>query len=192
MNSKKVMKWVSNLVTAVLMVLLIGMGALVMVTKLSGEEPQVFGYQIKTVLSGSMEPEIRTGSVIAVKLAEEKEHFKKGDVITFQTEENILITHRVTEVVKSGESVMYRTKGDNNNAEDMEPVLSQNVVAEYTGKTVPYLGYFISFAQSKNGAFLLLVPGFLLLLYSGFTIWRAISQIELHQKRPEEATSEKQ
>lgn len=30
-------------------------------------EPQVFGYQLKTVLSGSMEPEIKTGSIIAVK-----------------------------------------------------------------------------------------------------------------------------
>ena len=86
-------------------------------------------------------------------------------------------------MVKSGDSVLYRTKGDNNNAEDMNPVLSENVVAEYTGFTVPNVGYFINFSQSKNGAFLLLIPGFLLLIYSAFTIWKVLSVIELRPKK---------
>ena len=79
--------------------------------------------------------------------------------------------------------MLYRTKGDNNNAEDMNPVMSENVVAEYTGFTVPSVGYFINFAQSKNGALLLLIPGFLLLIYSGYTIWRVLAQVELPQKK---------
>ena len=177
------MKRISSIVSSILMVLLISVASIVVITKISGGEPQLFGYQLKTVLSGSMEPGIQTGSIIAVKQAVAKTSFKKGDVITFQEEENILITHRITEVVKSGDSVLYRTKGDNNNAEDMNPVMSDNVVAEYTGFTVPYVGYFINFTQSKNGAFLLLIPGFLLLLYSGFTIWRALGEIELSPKK---------
>lgn len=183
MKKKKRMKRISSIVSGILMVLLISVASVVVFTKISGGEPQLFGYQLKTVLSGSMEPGILTGSIIAVKPAEDKTNFKKGDVITFQEEENILITHRITEVVKSGDSVLYRTKGDNNNAEDMNPVLSDNVVAEYTGFTVPYVGYFINFTQSKNGAFLLLIPGLLLLLYSGFTIWRALGEIELAPKK---------
>lgn len=183
MKKKKRMKRISSIVSGILMVLLISVASIVVFTKISGGEPQLFGYQLKTVLSGSMEPGILTGSIIAVKPAEDKTNFKKGDVITFQEAENILITHRITEVVKSGDSVLYRTKGDNNNAEDMNPVLSDNVVAEYTGFTVPYVGYFINFTQSKNGAFLLLIPGFLLLLYSGFTIWRALGEIELAPKK---------
>ena len=183
MKKKKRMKRISSIVSGILMVLLISVASIVVFTKISGGEPQLFGYQLKTVLSGSMEPGILTGSIIAVKPAEDKTNFKKGDVITFQEAENILITHRITEVVKSGDSVLYRTKGDNNNAEDMNPVMSDNVVAEYTGFTVPYVGYFINFTQSKNGAFLLLIPGFLLLLYSGFTIWRALGEIELAPKK---------
>lgn len=183
MKKKKRMKRISSIVSGILMVLLISVASVVVFTKISGGEPQLFGYQLKTVLSGSMEPGILTGSIIAVKPAEDKTNFKKGDVITFQEAENILITHRITEVVKSGDSVLYRTKGDNNNAEDMNPVMSDNVVAEYTGFTVPYVGYFINFTQSKNGAFLLLIPGFLLLLYSGFTIWRALGEIELAPKK---------
>ncbi|MBO1911532.1 signal peptidase I, partial [Microvirga sp. 3-52] len=170
-------------VTGILMVLLITVASVVVITKASGGEPQLFGYQLKTVLSGSMEPDIQTGSIISVKLAEDKTKFKEGDVITFMEEEGILITHRITEVMGSGDSVLYRTKGDNNNAEDMNPVLATNVVAEYTGFTLPYVGYFINFSQSKNGAFLLLIPGFLLLIYSAFTIWRVLSQIELSPKK---------
>ena len=182
-KKQKRMKRINSLISGILMVLLISVASVVVITKISGGEPQLFGYQLKTVLSGSMEPGILTGSIIAVKQAVDKTSFKKGDVITFQEEENILITHRITEVVKSGDSLLYRTKGDNNNAEDMNPVLSDNVVASYTGFTVPYVGYFINFTQSKNGALLLLIPGFLLLIYSGFTIWRALGEIELAPKK---------
>lgn len=182
MNKKKMMKRINSIVSTILMVLLIGVASMVVISKASGGEPQVFGYQLKSVLSGSMEPGILTGSIIAVKLAEDKTNFKVGDVITFM-EEDILVTHRITEVTKSTDFVLYRTKGDNNNAEDMNPVLSDNVVAEYTGFTVPYVGYFINFAQSKNGALLLLIPGFLLLIYSAFTIWKVLAQIELNPKK---------
>lgn len=189
MKPKKIMKWINNIVSTILMVLLIVVASVVVITKASGGEPQLFGYQFKSVLSGSMEPGIQTGSIIAVKLAEDKTNFKVGDVITFM-EEDILITHRITEVTKSGDSVLYRTKGDNNNAEDMNPVQSGNVVAEYTGLTVPYVGYFINFAQSKNGALLLLIPGFLLLIYSAFTIWKVLAQIELTPKKKTEILGE--
>ena len=189
MNKKKILKWANNLVSGILMVLLISVASVVVFTKLSGGEPQLFGYQLKTVLSGSMEPGIQTGSIIAVKLAEDKNNFKVGDVITFQ-EEDILITHRITEVVQGGDSVLYRTKGDNNNAEDMNPVIASNVVAAYTGFTLPYVGYFIDFSQSKNGALLLLIPGFLLLLYSGYSIWKILSIIELPQKKQADVLDE--
>lgn len=176
---KRIFKAINHIITILLFVLLISMTFFVISSKASGGEPEVFGYQLKTVLSGSMEPGIKTGSIIAVKPGGDKTRFQSGDVITFQEEDGRLVTHRVTEAFESGGNVLYRTKGDNNNAEDLNPVLSQNVVAEYTGFTIPYVGYFVNFAQSRNGAFLLLIPGFLLLIYSGITIWRAIREIEI-------------
>ncbi|MCM3669755.1 signal peptidase I [Mesobacillus maritimus] len=179
MRIKTITKWISNLITAVMFMVLLVMLFVVISSKAAGGEPQIFGYQLKSVLSGSMEPGIQTGSIIAVKPGGDMTRFKEGDVITFQEEDNKLITHRVTEVIETGEQVMYRTKGDNNNAEDLNPVLSENIVAEYTGFTVPYVGYFIDFAQSKNGsALLLILPGILLLGYSGFSIWQTLSQLE--------------
>lgn len=157
------------------------MAFLVISTKASGGEPQAFGYQLKTVLSGSMEPTFQTGSVIGLKLLDDQERksLQTGDVITFQTEDDILITHRIIDVKTSGEHVMYETKGDNNNAADSEPVIAENVVALYADFTIPYIGYFINFAQSKEGSALLLaVPGLLLLGYAAFSILQALRELE--------------
>ncbi|CAM3913442.1 signal peptidase I SipW [Mesobacillus zeae] len=186
MNIKMLGKWFSRFITVVMFAVLAVLIFVVVSSKLSGGEPQLFGYQLKTVLSGSMEPGIMTGSVIAVKPDGDMTRFKKNDVITYRVEDNKLVTHRVTKVVKNGDKVMYRTKGDNNRTEDMDPVLSENVVAEYAGYTIPYAGYIIDYAKSKNGsALLLILPGLLLLCYSFFTIWQAVSNLEKKQKASE-------
>ncbi|WP_188454452.1 signal peptidase I SipW [Virgibacillus oceani] len=190
LNKKKVLKWMNNITTGILFTVLIGMLVVVVMSKASGGEPEIFGYQLKTVLSGSMEPGIKTGSIIAVKPGGDMTRFEKDDVITFMAEDEKLITHRIVEVVESGDNTLYRTKGDNNNAPDMDPVLSENVLAEYSGFTIPYVGYFVNFSQSKNGAFLLLIPGLILLCYSGFVIWRALSELDINNKKNKNSVKE--
>lgn len=185
MKINKMKKWVSNITTILLTFILVFSMYIVITSKLTGNEPQIFGFQLKTVFSGSMEPGIKTGSIILVKLSEKTDKYKANDVITFK-EENQLVTHRIVEVIQSSDQVMYRTKGDHNQTEDLNPVLSTNVIAEYTGVTIPYLGYINEFAKSKNGNLLLLVlPGLILLGYSSFIIWRTISEIDVNSKEGE-------
>ncbi|MBS4219462.1 signal peptidase I [Bacillus sp. FJAT-49711] len=178
---RKTLKICSNIITAILFMNLLVMVFLVVSSKASGGEPQAFGYQLKTVLSGSMEPTFMTGSVIAVKPLDEdaRTNLQVGDIITFQANEEMLITHRIIGVNTSGEHVMYETKGDNNNAADMDLVLSDNVVAKYADFTIPYIGYFINFAQSKEGSAILLIgPGVLLLGYAGYSILTALRELD--------------
>ena len=159
---------------------------LVVSNKFTGGDFQVFGYELKTVLSGSMEPDIMTGSVIAIKMTDDGQQFEKGDVITFRAEEHMLITHRITEVIQDGQA--YRTKGDANNAPDQEPVPAENIVGQYTGVHLPYVGYVLSFAGSKEGAALLMVlPGLFLLGYAFFSIGSVLRQID---DKKEEQTAE--
>jgi signal peptidase I len=187
MQTKKIKKWISNFVTIVLFLILILMIFLFVSSKLSGGEPQVFGYQLKTVLSGSMEPGIKTGSIILVKSGGNMKKLNKGDVITFVNEERVIVTHRILEVIKSGEQVSYRTKGDNNKTADPNSVLSNNILAKYTGLTIPYLGYIADFAKSKIGnAFLLILPGILLICYSLFSIWNTLTQLDKNNKETSE------
>ncbi|WML40252.1 signal peptidase I [Neobacillus sp. OS1-2] len=179
----KVKKWLSNIVTIILFMILIVMLYVVISSKLSGGEPQAFGYELKTVLSGSMEPGIKTGSIIAVKPGGDMTRFTKGDVITFRSEDNVIVTHRITDVLKEGDQISYKTKGDNNKSGDLNSVPSYKVLAEYNGFTIPFLGYFADYTKSKmGGALLLIIPGLLLLAYSGISIWKAISQLEKKSK----------
>ncbi|WP_017187649.1 signal peptidase I SipW [Alkalibacillus haloalkaliphilus] len=185
---KTVKKVTSSVLSFTLILAVVLMAVTVISVKASGGEPEIFGYQIKTVLSGSMEPEFQTGSVIAVIPDGDMTRFVEGDVITFM-EEDRLVTHRVVDVVESGDNVMYETKGDNNNAPDRDLVLSDNVVAEYTGFTIPYVGYIASFAQSQlGGALMLILPGLLLMGYAGYAIWQGVSQLESNNKKKEEKT----
>lgn len=184
MNYQKIKKWISNITTTLLLVVLLGLIFIVISTKASGGEPQILGYQLKTVLSGSMEPGIKTGSIIAVKPGGDMTRFNEGDVITFMEKDNLIVTHRITEVINNGEKVMYKTKGDNNESGDMNPVLSENVLAVYTDFTIPYLGYFVDFAKSKAGsALLMILPGILLFGYSIFTIFQTVARLEKAAKQ---------
>lgn len=178
---KKVKKWLSRVITMILYTALIGMIMIVIISRASGGSPTVLGYQFKTVLSGSMAPGIQTGSIIAIENGGDMTRFQKGDVITYQTDDQALVTHRIEDV--QGDGTQYITKGDMNDGIDASPVTAESIVGAYTGLTIPYVGYLINFAQSKIGnVFLLIVPGLILLGYSVLTIVRALKDLEHVQK----------
>src|SRR5699024_3940683 len=139
----------------------------VLSAKASGGEPTIFNYQMKIVVSGSMEPKIQTGSVILNKLPESDTSYEKGDIITFHSDDK-LITHRITDIKEVNGEEIYQTKGDNNNAPDADYVSKADIVGKYAGITIPKLGYMTRFATSKMGfSFLLFIPGLLLVLSAG-------------------------
>lgn len=74
----------------------------------------MFGYTLKSVLSGSMEPEFNTGSLILVKEIADVKELQKGDVITFMQDANTAVTHRIVDITKQGDHLLFKTKGDNN------------------------------------------------------------------------------
>ncbi|MGG6310146.1 signal peptidase I SipW [Paenibacillus macerans] len=189
----RIKKWISNAITAVVVIAFFTVAGSVVMSKMNGSEPNFYGYQLKTVLSGSMEPSIHTGSVVAIKPGGDMTRFAVGDVITFRADENRLITHRIVEVTRHEETgqVLYRTKGDNNNAADSEPVNPVNVTGVYTGFTVPYVGYAVSFAGTKLGNItLLIIPGILLFLYALVSLWRAIAGLEDNKPDPNASQSD--
>jgi signal peptidase len=79
--------------------------------------------------------------------------------------------------------VHYITKGDNNDANDPSPIPARNVVGLYADFTIPYLGYFLTFAKSKTGiAILLIIPGVYLIVSQMLSLWRAIRESEKSSK----------
>lgn len=96
------------------------------------------------VMSGSMEPNIHTGSVAYVDRNFSGDDAKIGDVIAFTTGD-IFVTHRVIEINDDNELI---TKGDANDAEDLAPVPRQSVIGK-TVFSVPYVGYVIKTLKGR-------------------------------------------
>ncbi|MCH6268099.1 signal peptidase I SipW [Neobacillus citreus] len=177
MKTRVLKKWISNFITTSLCVLLLIMICAVILSKTSGGKPNFFGYQLLTVQSGSMEPAIKTGSIIAVKPGGDMARFKKGEIITFKTNDDLIVTHRIVDKIKNGNQVSYRTKGDNNQTSDLNLVSSNNVLAEYKHFTIPFIGYIATFSKSKNGmAIILFLLGLVLLIGSIIFVWNTLAK----------------
>ena len=126
---------------------------------------RLFGLQVFSVLSGSMEPTYHTGSLIYVKDVDYT-RLKAGDVITFMVNEDTIATHRIVEVVPDEEDpgvLRYRTKGDANEAEDGSLVHYKNVIGTPVF-TIPKLGYFASYIQHPPGTYVAISAGAFILL----------------------------
>ncbi|MFA4999137.1 MAG: signal peptidase I [Parcubacteria group bacterium] len=102
------------------------------------------------VQTGSMEPAIKTGSVVFVNPADV---YKEGDIITFKREGSVLdapVTHRIVGVKAQAGEYVFTTKGDANNAEDMSEVRQNEVIGKVIFN-VPYLGWILDFAKKPLG-----------------------------------------
>lgn len=125
---------------------------------------RLFGFQVFSVLSGSMEPEYHVGSLIYVKEVDYHE-LKSGDVITFMLSEDLVATHRIVDVYPDQDDptvLRYQTKGDANEAPDGTLVHYKNVLGTPVF-TIPYLGYIADFIQKPPGSYAAIAIGAVLL-----------------------------
>lgn len=185
-----VLKWIKRVLLLILILAISFLGYIGVSSKITGKQPIIFGHQLMTVLTGSMEPTIKTGSIILVKPIEKADEFKAGDIITFFSagEEHEVITHRIIEIKLIKNELYYMTKGDNNNTKDLDLVPRTNIIAVYKNFTIPYLGYVFSFISSKNGILVILfVPGVLLILSQIMKIWKSILKKNSKEKKEQAA-----
>jgi signal peptidase I len=118
----------------------------------------VGGYRPVVVYSGSMEPELGVGSVALVKSVPSAS-IGVGDVITFADpyQPSRLVTHRVVETVERPEGgLAYRTKGDANAHRDPWTI-ALPAQAGRTTVDVPYVGYALWYAKTREARTLLIV-----------------------------------
>lgn len=101
MNRVNVTKRFCSIVTGVVLVL-----AALMLVAFAGV--RLFGLTPYAVLSGSMEPEYPTGSLIYVRDVDPAD-VAVGDAITFELESGTLVTHEVYEI--DSDARAFRTQG---------------------------------------------------------------------------------
>lgn len=127
------------------------MGILTIIVSLPLQTP----FKAFVVLSGSMSPNIRAGSIV---LVQQETTFQKGDVITFIHPSNPMdyVTHRITDLNNEGKSFSYQTKGDANETADLWTVRKEAVWGK-VALTIPLIGYLISFSKTTVGLILLII-----------------------------------
>lgn len=132
--------------------LFIALISVIIISVFSKTNKSLAGYVFLTVNSGSMEPAIKTGSLILIKTISPSQ-LKKGDVITFKNPKNVnqLITHRITKITKKENgNYLFTTKGDANNTIDLWEIVPNAIVGKTTS-TIPYLGFLINFVKKPKG-----------------------------------------
>jgi signal peptidase len=135
--------------------IIVGLLCLIAVLLIISILPITGNFKILTVLSGSMEPNIHTGSVVVVKPTKD---YKIGDVITFgpYTKTQTPTTHRIKDIkVQDGQEI-YVTKGDANNASDNKEITKKDVIGK-VWLSVPLFGYVVSFVRKPIGFMILIV-----------------------------------
>ena len=120
---------------------------------------QIAGIKPVVVMSGSMEPAIKTGSLALIDKS--GRDIYKNDVISF-TAGDMLVTHRVIEITEQG----YRTKGDNNEDADAGIVGKSSVEGKVLF-SIPGLGKFLKTIVLPAGIVSTLLYIFMKVIYRG-------------------------
>ena len=147
-------KKIWNIISTVLVILVVLCAVFLMGSRL-------LGYQVYTVLSGSMEPEYSVGDLLYVKKTDVN-NIKVGDPITFVLNEELVVaTHRVVRI--DTEKQHFYTKGDANQTEDSSPVHFNNVIG-VPKFSIPLLGYVSDYIQNPPGMYITIGAGVVLVV----------------------------
>ncbi|WP_167555329.1 signal peptidase I [Gottfriedia acidiceleris] len=162
------MRVFGRFINILLVIILLILGYKIIQSKIEGKPPTFFGHQVYYVLSGSMEPTLPKGSIIIVKDITSETKLSLGDIITFKMpyNEDILVTHRINEVINENGQLVYRTKGDANPIQDPWIIEKESIVSVYSGVKLPIVGYFLKqIHKSFSISLLLTILGLILISY---------------------------
>lgn len=116
--------------------------------------PTVFGVAPMAVLSDSMHTgpgTIARGDLVLTMPVRFSE-IQVGQIVLYQRG-NTVVMHRVERIENQDGARVLITKGDANNAEDLNPVLESQVVGGYW-RRIPKLGHLVFFMQQPLGIIL--------------------------------------
>lgn len=163
-----------------------------MFVRVNGGTPEVFGYSIQRIVSGSMEPELKVGDVIISKKVDDVTKLKKGDIITFKGGpefENNRVTHRIYVAPHGSDGDYYlTTKGDANSVTD-SPITGDCVESIFIAKAT-FMQAFFDFFISPWGLLVFVVLLLILFFDEIVNIIRIIMHADEEEDTDEEKLSE--
>ncbi len=144
-----------SVIITVLLLLCTALCFIVAVQAAVKKEVSIFGYRFYYVTTGSMEPTIPVGAVIAVH--KPGRMYKTGDIISFKSKDSSIYgrvnTHRIIGIQDSGGEARYITKGDANSTADEMPVNEADIIGEvvWSSGYIPAVYAVIEFLGTRFG-----------------------------------------
>ncbi len=140
----------------------------VLVARISGLTPNLFGYSMFRVSSESMEPELSIGDIILVKRTD-PETLKKGDIITYNGELGPVagkqITHQiVSDPIEKDGVLHFTTRGIKPGALD-DPEIDETQIVGLVLCKIPVIGALYNFFSQWYGFLAFIV--ILIISFSG-------------------------
>lgn len=148
-----------------------------------------FGWRVDAVSSGSMEPQLKHGSLVVTRPVE-PETIVIGDMITFRpiAAGEDQITHRVVGIGHSS-SLHFQTKGDACENPDPFTVPARNLIGKICFH-VPYLGYVTEFLKTPLGfTVAVAIPGVIVVAVYVTSLWQALTR-DSRKRRDKVASGE--
>ena len=190
----KVFKKVVNIVIDVLVVLILLISGIILTLSLTSQDtgsPNLLGYTLNAIQTGSMEPEFYAGDLLIGKSMDAGETYNKGDIVFFESSYKgedggsyrMVKCHRIIKTKDENGVKFYLTKGDNNAASDAKTdgwISSGKIVgiyqtSDYQGKKLSGFGSVIDYLQSFWGFFFVIVlPMILFFIYELIRVIRNV------------------
>ena len=151
----KILKKIGSALTGILVAVELVAIIFIVVMRLSGGVPSLFGYNLFVIVSPSMEPEICVGDIIISK-EYDGELLYEGQVITYLGKEgdvkDKIVTHKVVNVLNGGETVITRGVANSSN----DPAIGKDDIISVMVYKTFLIGKIYSLLSTTWG-FLLLV-----------------------------------
>lgn len=158
-NKKNVILKILNIILKVTLTFIIIFLLFFIVRATVFKKYDIFGYRFYIIMSGSMEPDIKTSDMIITK---ESDNYKIGDVIAFK-DANFVTAHRIVEISTEDGEKIFKTKGDNNNTADRNLVKSQQIKGKIVNK-IPKVGKAVLYLKT-HWIILVLLIGVIIIVY---------------------------
>ncbi|MBQ8472020.1 MAG: signal peptidase I [Bacilli bacterium] len=101
-----------------------------------------FRYYIIAIASGSMQPNINKGDLVIIEKIKDENEYKNlqiGQVIAYNYGD-IIVVHRLVNIVNDKDEYYFYTKGDANNTIDNYPITEDMIIGTVNLK-IPFIGY---------------------------------------------------
>ena len=132
----------------------------------TGEPANVLGYRPVFILTGSMEPEIKTNSIVITKNLTDEDiaNIEVGDIVTYSVydewnKKDLTITHRIYEIEENENGdIIYTTKGDNNHTTDAYELTKDNLQAKVVFTWNGFASIYNQWNSGVAGKLIIILP----------------------------------